>query len=53
MGGGSATPDTGDHPELADALGKLQNVRDADSPAVLFERMNEGQKRPRDKGNRW
>ncbi|NQZ99003.1 MAG: VWA domain-containing protein [Myxococcales bacterium] len=53
VGGGSATPDTGDHPELADALGKLQNVRDADSPAVLFERMNEGQKRPRDKGNRW
>ena len=40
---------------LAEALGDMERVRDGDSPAVLFDRMNraEGQPRAPKSGKNW
>ena len=57
VGGGralqSAAPQG--NPVLADALGKMERVKDGDAPAVLFDRMNraEGQPRAEKRGKNW
>ncbi|MCH2169159.1 VWA domain-containing protein [Myxococcota bacterium] len=53
VGGGRATPDGVERPELAEALGRLQQVRDQDSPAVLFQRMNGGERTRTQGGKPW
>ena len=57
VGGGRALP--GVAPQgataLAEALDKLDRVKDGDAPAVLFDRMNraEGQPRTEQHGKNW
>jgi Ca-activated chloride channel family protein len=57
VGGGPALQGDGPRGDtaLAEALGKLERVKDGDAPAVLFERMNraEGQPRAEKRGKNW
>lgn len=57
VGGGQALKDLaleGDT-ALAEAIGKMERVKDGDAPAVLFDRMNraEGQPRPKKHSKNW
>lgn len=57
VGGGSARPDKaldGD-PALAEAVGKMEHVKDGDAPSVLFDRMSraENPHPPRNTGKNW
>jgi len=54
VGGGRVEPQTGDG-ALAGAFASLQQLKDGDSPAVLFDRMNraEGQPRPKQHEKNW
>jgi Ca-activated chloride channel family protein len=56
VGGGQvvASAPQGD-PETADALARMEHVKDGDAPAVLFDRMNraEGQPQPKKNGKNW
>ncbi len=47
VGGGSSNPEAAEHPELAEILGRLQQVRDRDSPGRLFEAMRRAEGEPR------
>lgn len=42
-------------PATADALARMEHVKDGDAPAVLFDRMNQadGQPRPKQNGKNW
>lgn len=57
IGGGQvmASAPASDDPTTADALARMQGVKDGDAPAVLFDRMNraEGQPRGNDDGKNW
>lgn len=57
VGGGSARPDKGldGDPALAEAVGKMEHVKDGDAPSVLFERMSraENPHPPRNIGKNW
>ena len=57
VGGGqvvASAPQSSD-PTTADALARMEHVKDGDAPAVLFDRMNraEGQPRPKHNGKNW
>jgi Ca-activated chloride channel homolog len=57
VGGGSAQPDKqlDTDPALADAVGKMEHVKDGDAPSVLFERMSQADrpKPRRQTGKNW
>ncbi len=57
VGGGQvmANAPQSDDPETADALARMEHVKDGDAPAVLFDRMNraEGQPQPQSNGKNW
>jgi hypothetical protein len=57
VGGGSARPDKGldADPALAEAVGKMEHVKDGDAPSVLFDRMSraENPPPPRNTGKNW
>jgi Ca-activated chloride channel family protein len=55
VGGSERSPELAEHPELAGALEKQRRVREADSPARLFEvlRQADGGKAPAPEGKPW
>jgi Ca-activated chloride channel homolog len=57
VGGGQvmANAPRSDDPETADALARMEHVKDGDAPAVLFDRMNraEGKPQPKSNGKNW
>jgi hypothetical protein len=54
VGGGRVEPQNGDG-ALAGAFGALQQLKDGDAPAVLFDRMNraDGQPKPKRHEKNW
>jgi Ca-activated chloride channel family protein len=57
VGGGQvlASAEQSSDPATADALARMAHVKDGDSPAVLFDRMNraDGQPQPKHNGKNW
>lgn len=57
IGGGQvvANAPQSDDPATADALARMEQVKDGDAPAVLFDRMNraEGQPKAKNNGKNW
>jgi Ca-activated chloride channel family protein len=57
VGGGQVGPEApqSSDPATADALARMEHVKDGDAPAVLFDRMNraDGQPPPQQNGKNW